>query len=320
MASLKALTLASVAVLALTRFASAADLLPPPPMPEPPPPVAEFSGWYLRGDIGMAVNASTPSLENSPDPLAGGFYQSGASQSFNNTTISASELADVGVGYQFNNWLRGDITGEYRDGGHFQSLYSLNNPNAGQGQTSQLLDFYRANTSSAVALANVYADLGTWYGMTPFVGGGVGVAYNRLSGMTDQGQVSTASTCFNNVGAAYACYPTGPSGGFFSNGATTNFAWALMAGVDFNITPNLKLELGYRYLNMGKISSGGTNCANASGQGNGFGNGNCGGGVANYVRSTNYLASNDFRIGLRWMIGDSFSPPPLEPAPLVRKY
>ena len=57
MASLKALTLASVAVLALTRFAAAADLLPPPPMPEPPPPV--FGGWYLRGDIGMAVNAST---------------------------------------------------------------------------------------------------------------------------------------------------------------------------------------------------------------------------------------------------------------------
>ena len=35
--------------------------------------------------------------------------------------------------------------------------------------------------------------------------------------------------------------------------STTNFAWALMAGLDFNVTQNLKLELGYRYLNMGKI-------------------------------------------------------------------
>ena len=41
MASLKALTLASVAVLALTRFATAADLLPPPPeLPPRRPPFA----------------------------------------------------------------------------------------------------------------------------------------------------------------------------------------------------------------------------------------------------------------------------------------
>jgi len=305
MASLKALTLASVAVLALTRFATAADLLPPPPMPEPPPPV--FGGWYLRGDIGAAVSANNPSLVNTPDPLVGGFYQGGATENFNNTSISSSELFDVGVGYQANSWLRGDVTAEYRDGGHFQSLYSLSNPNFAQArnqpQISQLLDFYRANTSSAIGLVNLYADLGTWYGITPFVGGGVGVAYNRLYGMTDQGQVSF------NGGA------TGPSGGYFSDGTNTNFAWALMAGLDFNITPNLKLELGYRYLNMGKITSGGSNCAN----GVGFGSNGCGGGVTNFVSSTNTLASNDFRIGFRWMIGDNYVAPPPE-APLVRRY
>jgi opacity protein-like surface antigen len=312
MASLKALTLASVAVLALTRFATAADLLPPPPMPEPPPPAAaEFSGWYLRGDIGMAVNdGSNLSFANSPNPLAGTYYQPGATQSFNNTSISSSELFDVGVGYQFNSWLRGDITGEYRDGGHFQSLYSLSNPNWAQSgnanQISQLLDFYRANTSSAVGLVNLYADLGTWYGVTPFVGGGAGVAYNRLYGMTDQGQVSF------NGGA------TGPSGGYFNDGARTNFAWAVMAGLDFNITPNLKLELGYRYLNLGKIGSGGSNCAN----GVNFAANACGGQVTNYVSSSNTLASNDFRIGLRYMLGgETYAPPPPEaPAPLVRRY
>jgi opacity protein-like surface antigen len=303
MASLKALTLASVAVLALTRFATAADLLPPPPMPEPPPPVAEFSGWYLRGDIGMAASANTPSLEASPNPLASGAYDvTTASQGFANTSLSASELADVGVGYQFNSWLRGDITGEYRDGGQLQSLWYLNNPKPTAGDShTQYLDFYRGNTSSVVGLANVYADVGTWYGITPFVGGGVGVAYNRLYGMTDQGQASTPTF-------------TGPAGGYFNNGSTTNFAWALMAGLDFNITPNLKLELGYRYLNMGKISSGTDNCANAVGTGSGF---SC---TPNSVRSTSTLASNDFRIGLRWMIGDTFVPPPPEPAPLVRKY
>ena len=312
MASLKALTLASVAVLALTRIATAADLLPPPPALEPPPPVSapDFGGWYLRGDIGMAINSQTPSLENTPDPLAGGFYQAGANESFNNTTLSSSELFDVGVGYQVNSWLRGDLTAEYRDGAHFQSLYTLNNPNAGAGQISQLLDFYRANTSSLIGMANVYADLGTWYGVTPYVGGGVGVADNRLYGMTDQGQVS------------FAGGGTGPSGGWFSDGTKTEFAWALMAGLDFNVTQNLKLEIGYRYLNYGKIGSGGSNCANGTGAGNGFNTGSCGGGVTNFVTARNTLASNDVRVGLRWMFGEtSYAPPPPQPeAPLVRKY
>jgi opacity protein-like surface antigen len=312
MASLKALTLASVAVLALTRFATAADLLPPPPAIEPAPPVAapEFGGWYLRGDIGAAFNyGSNLNLVNSPEPLPG-CCGPGANESFNNTTVSASVLGDVGVGYQFNTWLRGDITGEYRDGGNFQSLYMLNNPNfAGTpNPNSQILDFYRANTASAVGLVNVYADLGTWYGLTPFVGGGVGVARNWLYGMTDQGVITNGAT-----GAS------GPSGGYFSNGATTNFAWALMAGLDFNVTQNLKLELGYRYLNLGKITSGASNCANGTGAGNGFNVAYCGG-SNNFVRSTGELASNDFRIGLRWMLGDNavFAPPP--EAPLVRKY
>ena len=120
MASLKALTLASVAVLALTRFATAADLLPPPPMPEPPPPVAEFSGWYLRGDVGGAVNGWAPKLGISPDPIAAGqasgFLDGNATNTFSNSTLSSSGLFDIGVGYQINNWFRADITGELRGG------------------------------------------------------------------------------------------------------------------------------------------------------------------------------------------------------------
>lgn len=300
MARLKALALTGAAVLALSRVALAADLLPPAPMLEPMPPAAspEFSGWYLRGDIGMAFNATTPNLVNTPDPLASSFYSALAFQAFSNSTISASGLVDVGVGYQVNSWFRGDVTLEFRDGGNFQSLYTLNDPVAG----SQLADFYRGNVSSVVGMVNAYADLGTWYGMTPFVGAGVGISHNTLSGLTDQGQAYT---------------PTfgGPSGGYFSPGSTNNFAWALMAGVDFNVTPNLKLELGYRYLNLGKISSGGSNCLSGSGSSI-FTVANCGG-VQNYISSTNTLASNDFRIGLRWMIGEAVPPPP---PVLVRKY
>jgi opacity protein-like surface antigen len=61
MSNFKKFALASVAAGLAITTANAADLLPPPP----PPPVAvvAFSGWYLRGDIGM-TNQQTTSLTN----------------------------------------------------------------------------------------------------------------------------------------------------------------------------------------------------------------------------------------------------------------
>ena len=88
---------------------------------------------------------------------------------------------DLGVGYQFNNWFRVDVTGEYRGGSHFQSLYVLNeSANIGTGNPTQIADFYRGDISSWVGLFNGYVDLGTWYGITPYVGAGVGLAWNKL--------------------------------------------------------------------------------------------------------------------------------------------
>ena len=76
-------------------------------------------------------------------------------------------------------------------------------------------------------MANGYFDLGTWYCITPFVGGGVGIAAHKFAGLTDSG------------------------GGVATDATPTNFAWAVMAGLALNVTPNLKIELGYRYLDMG---------------------------------------------------------------------
>ena len=85
-----------------------------------------------------------------------------------------------------------------------------------------------------------------------------------------------------------------------------------MAGLSFDVTQNLKLDLGYRYLDYGKFTSGSSHCLTAA-----TGGFACGGG-SYIVYSKNELASNDFRIGLRWMIGEASYAPPQ--APLVRKY
>jgi opacity protein-like surface antigen len=301
MGSLRALFLVSGAVIAMTGLAEAADLLPPPPPMEPAPmAAADFSGWYLRGDVGMAVQTGAINPSISPNPLIG--LPADAFNSFYNPSISASALFDVGVGYQINNWLRFDVTAEYRGGSHFQALEQVAIPST----STQFADFYRGDMSSFIGLFNGYVDLGCWYGITPFIGAGVGLANNRLSGLTDTG--------FAYVGPGSTGSPTG---GYFSDGSKINFAWALMAGLDFNVTQNLKLELGYRYLDYGKFGSGGSHCFNGTGAGGGFSPGNCGG-SANFI-STGRLASQDFRLGLRWALNDtpSYSPPP---EPLVRKY
>jgi opacity protein-like surface antigen len=311
MAEYRALIIAGGAFLALARAAGAADLLPPPPALEPPPPAAsEFNGWYLRGDVGLGVNATTPQLAVSPDPLAvgiaAGSLDAAATNGFFNPTISDSGIFDLGFGYQFNSWFRADVTEEYRGGASFQALEVLNEPNvvgAGNTTAQQYADFYRANMSSWVTMFNGYVDLGTWSGVTPYVGGGLGFSYNKLFGMTDTGY------SYPGNGNQY------PVGGYEDNGGKWSLAWGLMAGLSFDVTQNLKLDLGYRYLDYGKFTSGSSHCLTV-GPPPGFSAGACGG-SSYVVYAKNDLASNDFRIGLRWMIGEETPPAQL---PLVRKY
>lgn len=308
MVSLKAFALTAVAVAALTGAATAADLLPPPPAMEPPPPAFSegSSGWYLRGDVGVGVNNSL-SARTSPNPL--NFAGAGSTDDWSGTNLSESGMIDIGVGYQVNNWFRADVTGELRGGASFSGLEVVNSPIAGASAypfQSQYADFYRGNLSTTLAMANAYVDMGTWYGLSPYVGAGVGVAFNRFSGGVDNG-----SNNFQGSGGYY----NSSSGGILGSATQVNLAWALMAGVDMSITHNLKLELGYRYLNYGNFKSGTSQCL-AGGAANGsFSSGNCSGG--GYRIASTKLSSNDFRLGLRYYLD---APSPVQDFPLVRKY
>ena len=304
MGGLKALFLITGAVVGMTSLAQAADLLPPPPPMEPAPPMAapEFNGWYLRGDVGVAVQTGNINMSLSPNPLVGA--PADAFNSFYNPSLSAAALFDVGVGYQINNWLRFDVTGEYRGGSHFQALEQVGVPST----SSQFADFYRGDVSSLIGLVNGYVDIGTWYGITPFVGAGVGFASNRLSGLTDTGFAYTGP---GSTGS--------PTGGYSGDSTKTSLAWALMAGLDFNVTQNLKLELGYRFLDYGRLQSGSSHCFNGTAAGGGFSVANCGG-SGNVLSTTRDLYSQDFRLGLRWAFSDTPTYAPEPEQPLVRKY
>lgn len=276
-------TLAGILAVASSTTARAADLLPPPPPLEAP---LEFSGgWYLRGDVGVGSLDigkfkgvdTTPGFVGPP----GGYF-------LNSKSISDQVFVGAGIGYAWNSWLRFDITGEYRTAAHFSTVESYDY-GFGRGY-----DTVSGHLSSAVGLFNGYVDLGTWWGITPFIGAGVGVAGHNISGLTDTG----GGSAVGGIGFAK------------DNSGDVQLAYAFHAGLGYDVTPNLKLELAYRYLNMGRADSATVGCQGAAG---------CPATVYHYRD----LESQDIKIGMRWLLGGPvYASAPPEPygAPIIRKY
>ena len=90
-----------------------------------------------------------------------------------------------------------------------------------------------------MGLANAYIDMGNWCGFTPFIGAGIGFATLTVDGMKDV-----------NVAQPAAASPSAPTH------TKTNFAYAFYAGGSFDVTPQVALELTYRYADLGSAQSG----------------------------------------------------------------
>lgn len=107
------------------------------------PQIEETSFWYLRADTGYVFNEA-------PD--------SGVPAG----VLGDAALIGIGVGGRFSDWLRLDLTADYRT----QADYTA----AGVS----------GDYSVATVLANVYVDLGRWTKLTPYIGAGIGAGYADL--------------------------------------------------------------------------------------------------------------------------------------------
>lgn len=67
-----------------------------------------------------------------------------------------------------------------------------------RGSGCRSLNIYSGSKSEWLILANAYVDLGTWWNITPFVGAGVGMSRNTISGFTDLGP-QQASVAFGDT-------------------------------------------------------------------------------------------------------------------------
>jgi opacity protein-like surface antigen len=271
MSSFKIFAMASAAAGLAATAANAADL----PL-APIPVVQEFAGWYLRGDIGM-TNQQVNSLSNVVAP--------GTSVGTRFLQFDSAPLFSLGGGLQFNNWLRADITGEYRGNAHFhgQQIAQFGN--------IILPDDYHASKSEWLFLANAYVDLGTWWCVTPFIGAGIGTSRNTISSFVDIGATQQGATILSTT--------------YGDNASTWNLAWAAYAGLAYKVTPGLSLELTYRYVNLGKANTGPTNSFDGITVVNG------------HPFNFGTITSQDVMLGFRWNLGEP--EPPVVAPPLVRK-
>ncbi len=274
MVSVKTL-IGSAAAVMVSTAAFAADLGPPPMQYQPPAQVLAQSGWYLRGDVGIGVQTFN-SFEVGPASAVP------ASFVINQTDMQDTAIFGLGAGYVFNNWLRFDVTGEYRTKAEFRSIGSFNQGTCTViGVTGTCFDTFNGNFSAAVFMANAYVDLGTWWCLTPFIGAGVGAAWDRITGVSDIGPLPPGTVGF----------------GFTQqDSASWNLAWNVQAGVTYNVSDTFKVDFSWRHLDMGSPQSANIFCQNTGS------NNSC-----DFFRLKD-ITSEDFRIGVRWMLQPTPTP------------
>ncbi len=161
------------------------------------------------------------------------------------STIKNDFMGSVGAGYKIQ-WFRADLTGDYG----LRSLYS--------GATAAGTPTVSTKIDTFTVMLNGYIDMGTWAGFTPYIGAGIGGA-----------NVSTRE------------YATLPPTSVTPTAVTRwNVAWAAMAGVSYDLAYNLKVDVGYRHVNMGDVLTGPS---------------------ANQLTVKN-LTGDEIRIGIRYLI------------------
>lgn len=180
-------------------------------------------GWYLRGTVGYAAYKS-PEADVAAQPFTGDLRRE---------SLSPTAVVGAGLGYRFNPNVRADLTLDHTFDARFKGIVPP--PTLG---TSLITD--KGVFESSTFMVNGYLDFKSMMGLTPYVGAGIGVAHNVLS--------KHVLTTFN------------PDTGLetterFAGGDNFSFAWALMAGVGYQMSSNFTLDLGYRYVSLGDVKT-----------------------------------------------------------------
>ncbi|HAS1961018.1 TPA: porin family protein [Enterobacter cloacae] len=160
--------------------------------------------------------------------------------------------AAIAAGYQFGNGWRTE--GEYT----FKQKTEYTS-----GSSTFASSFNHLQTETERLMLNVYRDYELGYGVSVYGTAGLGVSKIKAGGW--QG----------NAGREYA------------STTQSNLTYALGAGVSYTPVERLYVDLGYRYIDMGKIESGYNSFTNARG--------------LKDEQMKAHIVSNEFTLGMRYV-------------------
>ena len=260
------LAAAALAVAAcLTTPADAADLyrgsIKDGPMPTP---VRSAGNCYFRADTGYSWTQA-PDVRwtvTDGDPVSPTFGQF-LTDRVTNVAVDDTWLVEAGIGC--GSGPRG-IRGEFVYGFHGKRNID-GEPGPWNPGTPPTADPLHTAVTTHTLMFNGYYDLGNFSGFVPYVGAGVGFAFNKVDEVYFTGNPFLTNRIFGDE--------------------RWSLAWSLMAGVGYQITDRITLDVGYRYLDMGKAESGTIDNA----------------GFTNPKVRIDELAAHEVKVGLRFAFG-----------------
>ena len=229
--------------------ASAADLLPPPPVIEVPEVVQKSSsGWYLRGDISYDFQESHGVHAINPAGLT----------PLRSYDVDDSYNIGLGLGYQISNHFRVDATVEHI----FDASFHGGTVTSCNGGVDNCYSTEETEFSKTKLMANAYVDLAHIGGLTPYIGAGIGGAYVKYDDIAVTDTCVAPGPAYPNPATHPPC-PTGvipnPNSYSIDGDGAWRFAWALHAGASYNVSHNVKLDLGYTFSRIEGGKMGGSN-------------------------------------------------------------
>jgi len=236
------------------------------PVPAPVPVPIYNAGWYFRFDAGIGLmNDSSGSetgalygLDDSPGTT--GPVPFGNSPAFFNDDFDTFSSFGAGVGYYWTKRIRTDVTVETRTNGNFiidadyayiqHALADPTDPTTYGPVTPQTqvnVDVQdRTSLRGGFTLFNLYYDLFTHSGFTPYVGAGIGFSFNEIN----RSNVTTTTTC-NLVTDPDCDSPVGRASETYAADEKKHsmaLAAAFSAGFSYAFSSAAALDFNYRYL------------------------------------------------------------------------
>jgi opacity protein-like surface antigen len=178
----------------------------------PGPAAAEGTGMYLAPKFLM-------SFQNTGTMSRSSYLQGTGLDGYSQFTLGGG----LAAGYDF--WpqqmvpLRAEV--EFALRGNSEKSWSSNN-------AANVIDV-KGTWNNSTLFANLYWDFHNSTALTPYVGGGLGMAFN-YTGYDFYDRANTKHSMDDHH---------------------TNFAWNLGAGVAFSFNDNFAVDLGYRFMHLG---------------------------------------------------------------------